>query len=38
VTGGISAVLDRWCQAVDEALGPLPVDAVPKEVRDTIET
>ncbi len=33
VTARISAVLDHWCRAVDEALGPLSVDAVPKEVR-----
>lgn len=36
VTGRILVALDHWCGAVEEALGPLPVSAVPGEVLEDL--
>ena len=37
LTSRISAALDRWCRATEEALGPLPVNVVSKEVREALK-
>lgn len=38
VTARILTALDRWCQAVEIALGPLPVSALTREWRERLET
>jgi len=35
LTGRLETALDRWCQAVEEDLGSLPVTALPPELRET---
>lgn len=34
LTGRLEAALDRWCRAVEEELGPLPVTALPPKLRE----
>ena len=34
LTGRLEAALDRWCRAVEETLGPLPVTALPQASRE----
>jgi hypothetical protein len=33
VTSRVLTVLDRWCRAAEDALGPLPVGALPAQLR-----
>jgi hypothetical protein len=34
LTGRLEVALDRWCRAVEEDLGPLPVTALPPKLRE----
>jgi hypothetical protein len=36
LTGRLEVALDRWCRAVEEDLGPLPVTALPPKLREPV--
>ena len=36
VTARIVTALDRWCRAVEDALGPLPVSALPRAMQEEL--